>query len=107
MEDKRQKDWYDVVKTKAWDVFDAGIGPQRDEDNAYSFSENVPYNISTNEVVSDNLHWARDDLEGMTIDVSIIAKRDCHGVNNLDDCELIDDESDNENDNEDEYIEDE
>ena len=43
----------------------------------------------------------------MTIDASIIAKRDCHGVNNLDDCELIDDESDNENDNEDEYIEDE
>ena len=57
--------------------------------------------------MSDNLRWARDDLEGMTIDASIIAERDCHGVNNLEDCEFIDDESDNEDDNEDEYTEDE
>ena len=55
VEDKRQKSWY-VVKTKARDLFDAAIGPQRDEDDIYSFSENVLYNISTNEVVSDNLH---------------------------------------------------
>ena len=33
--------------------------------------------------------------------------KDCHGVNNLDDCEFIDDESNNEDDNEDEYTEDE
>ena len=88
-------------------MFDVGIGPQCEEDDVYSFFENVPYNISTNEVVSDNIHWARDDLEGMTIDASIIAERDRHGVDNLDDCELIDDESDNEDDNDDEYIEDE
>ncbi|XP_050290515.1 uncharacterized protein LOC126728774 [Quercus robur] len=100
VEDKRHKDWYAVVKTKARDVFDAGVGPQREEDDTYSFSENIPYNISTNEVVSDNLRWARDDLEGMTIDASIIAERDLHGVNNED--EFIDDESDNEDDNEDE-----
>ena len=107
VEDKRQKDWYVVVKIKARDVFDAGIGSQREEDDVYSFSENVPYNISTNEVVSDNLRWAWDDLEGITIDASIIAERDCHGVNNLDDCEFIDDESDNEDNNEHEYTEDE
>ena len=83
------------------------FGPQREEDGVYSFSENVPYNISTNEVVSDNLRWARDDLEGMTIDASIITERDRQGVNNLDDCEFIDDESDNEDYNEDEYTEDE
>ena len=106
VEDKRQKGWY-VVKTKARDLFDAAIGPQRDEDDVYSFSENVLYNISTNEVVSDNLRWARDDLEGMTIDASIIAERDRHGVNNLDNCKFIDNESDNEDDNEDEYINDE
>ena len=76
VEDKRQKDWYVVVKTKARDVFNASIGPQREEDDVYSFFENVSYNISTNEVVSDNLHWARDDLEGMTIDASIITGRD-------------------------------
>ena len=107
VEDKRQKDWYVVVKTKARDVFDADIGPQREENDVYSFSEYVPYNISINEVVSDNLRWARDDLQGMTIDASIIAERDHHGVNNLDDCEFIDDESDNEDDNEDEYTKDE
>ena len=27
VEEKRHKDWYVVVKTKARDVFDAGIGP--------------------------------------------------------------------------------
>ena len=87
-------------------MFDAGIGSQREEDDIYSFSENILYNISTNEVVSDNLRWTLDDLEGMTINASIIAERDRHGVNNLDDCEFIDDESNNENDNEYEYTED-
>ena len=52
--------------------------------------------------MSDNLRWTRDDLEGMKI-----AERDRHGVNNLDDCEFIDDESDNEDDNEHEYTKDE
>ena len=107
MEDKRQKDWYVVVKTKARDVFDASVGPHRDEDDTYNFSENVPYNVSSNEVVSDNLGWARDDVEGMTIDASIIAQRDLHEVANLDDCEFIDDESNNEDANEDEYTDDE
>ena len=36
-------------------------------------------------------------MEGMTIDVSIIGKRDLHEMDNLDDCEFIDDES-NDND---------
>ena len=107
VEDKRHKNQYVVVKTKAKDVFDASIGPQSDEDDTYSFYENVPYNISTNQVVSDNLGQARDDVEGMTIDASIIAKRDCHEVNNLDDYEFIDDESNTEDDNEDEYTKDE
>ena len=107
VQDKRHKDWYVVVKTRARDVFDASIGPQQDEDDTYSFPDNVPYNISTNEVVNDNLGYARDDVEGMTIDASIIAEKDLHEVNNLDDCEFIDDESNNEDDNEDEYTEDE
>ena len=70
------------------------------------FSENVPYNISTNEIVSDKLGRARDDVEGMTIDASIIAERDLYEMDNLDDCEFINDESNNEDDNEDEYIKD-
>ena len=57
--------------------------------------------------MSNNLRWARDDLEGMTINASIIAERDLHGVNDLDDCEFIDDESNNEDDNKDKCIEDE
>nr|POF20344.1 hypothetical protein CFP56_66452 [Quercus suber] len=104
---KMQNIGVSVVTEGARDVFDAGIGPQRDEDDTYSFSENVPYNISNNEVVSQNLSWARDDIDGMTIDASIIAERDHHEVNNLDECEFIDDESDNEDDNEDEYTDDE
>ena len=107
VEDKRHKDWYVVVKTKARDMFDASIGPQRDEDDTYSFSENVSYNIGTNEVVNDKLGRARDDVEGMTIDASIITERDLHEMDNLDDCEFINDESNNEDDNEDEYIKDE
>ena len=88
-------------------MFDVGIGPQHDEDDTYSFSENVSYNISTNEVVSDNLGWAQDDVKGITIDASIIAKRDLHEMDNLDDCEFIDDESNNEDNNEVEYTKDE
>ncbi|XP_050281315.1 uncharacterized protein LOC126722213 [Quercus robur] len=103
--DKSHKDWYAIFKTKARDAFDAGVGPQREEYDTNSFSKNAPYNISTNEVVSDNLRRAQDDLEGMTIDASIIAERDLHGVNNED--KFIDDESDNEDDNKDEYTKDE
>ena len=43
----------------------------------------------------------------MTIDASIIGERDLHEIDNLDDCEFIDDESNNEDDNKDEYNEDE
>ena len=42
-------------------------------------------------------------MEGMTIDASIISLRDLHEMNNLDECEFIDDESNDENDNEVEY----
>ena len=91
-----QTDIYVVVKTKTKDVFDVGIGPQRGENDTHSFSENVPYNINTNEVVSDNLGWTRDDVEGMTIDASIIVERNFYEKDNLDDCEFIVDESNNE-----------
>ena len=107
VDDKRHKDWYVVVKTKVRDVFDADIGPQHDEDDTYSFCENVLYNISSNEVSSDNLGWAWDDVEGITIDAFIIVERDIHEMDNLDVYEFIDNESNNEDDNEDEYIENE
>ena len=53
--------------------------------------------------MNDKLGRARDDVEGMTIDASIIFEGDLHKVNNLDDCEFFDDESDNEDDNEDKF----
>ena len=37
VEDKRHKDWYVVVKTKAKDVFDAGIGSYCKEDDNMGF----------------------------------------------------------------------
>ena len=59
VEDKRHKDWYVVIKTKVRNVFDADIGPK---DDIYRFCENVLYNITSNDIVSDNLGWARDDV---------------------------------------------
>nr|POE77213.1 hypothetical protein CFP56_58009 [Quercus suber] len=107
VEDKRHKDWYVVVKTKARDVFVAGIGPYCDEDDTYGFYENIPYSVTSNDVGRENLCWGRDDVKGMTIDASIIGKRDLHEMDNLDDCEFIDDEFTDEDDNEVEYIDDE
>jgi hypothetical protein len=41
VEDERHKDWV-VIKTKARDIYDAGISVLYEEDN---YCENVPYNI--------------------------------------------------------------
>ena len=46
-------------------------------------------------------------MEGMTIDKSIFGERDLYEMDNLDDCEFIDDESNDEDDNEVEYSDDE
>ncbi|KAK9988483.1 hypothetical protein SO802_028722 [Lithocarpus litseifolius] len=107
VEDKRQKDWYVVVKTKARDVFDAGIGPHCDEDDTYGFYENITYSITSNDAGRETLRWGQDDVEGMTIDASIIGERDLLEMDNVDDCEFIDDESNDEDDNEVEYNDDE
>nr|POF03249.1 hypothetical protein CFP56_55586 [Quercus suber] len=48
-----------------------------------------------------------NNVEGMIIDASIIGERDLHEMDNLDDCEFIDDESNDEDDNEVEYSDDE
>ena len=107
VEDKRHKDWYVVIKTKARDVFDARIGPHCDEDDMDEFFENILYSFTSNDVGRDDLCWGRDDVKGMTIDAFIIGERDLHEIDNLDDCEFIDDESNNEDDNEVEYNNDE
>ena len=58
MEDKRDKDWFVVVKTKARDVFDVGSGPLCSDDDTYTYCENVPYNITANNAVFDNIGLA-------------------------------------------------
>ena len=58
VEDKRDKDWFVVVKTKARDVFDAGSGPLCSDDDTYTYCENVPYNITADNAVSDNIGLA-------------------------------------------------
>ena len=57
VEDKRHKDWYVVVKTKARDVFDAGSGPHCDEDDMDEFVENIPYFLTSTDVGRDDLRW--------------------------------------------------
>nr|POF07988.1 hypothetical protein CFP56_55302 [Quercus suber] len=65
------------------------------------------YVINGTDVGRDDLCWSRDDVEGMTIDASIIGPRDLHEMDNFDDCDFIDDESNDEDDNEVEYSDDE
>ena len=88
-------------------MFDASIVPHCDEDDTNEFYENIPYSLTSNDVGRDNLRWGQDDVEGMTIDASIIGERDLHEMDNLDDCEFIDDESNDEDNNEVEYSNDE
>ena len=74
-------------------MFDAGIGPYCDEDDTYEFYENIPYSVTSNDASRENLRWGHDDVEGMTIDASIIGERDFHEMAVGDDDEFIDDES--------------
>ena len=106
VEDKRHKVWYVVVKTKARDVFDAGSGPHCDEDDTDEFLENILYSLTSTDVGRDDLRWGRDDVEGLTIDASIIGPRDSQEMDNLNECEFIDDESNDEDDNEVKYNDD-
>nr|POE44699.1 hypothetical protein CFP56_76621 [Quercus suber] len=95
------------VATEARDVFDAGIGPHCDEDDTDEFLENILYSLTSTDVGTDDLRWGRDNVEGMTIDASIIGPRDLHEMDNLDECEFIDDESNDEDTNDVEYSDEE
>ena len=56
-------------------MLDTGIGQHCDDDDAYTYCEHVPYNVSTNNILggaNDNLGWAQDDIEFITIDASVI-----------------------------------
>uniref|UniRef100_A0A2N9IH12 CRIB domain-containing protein n=1 Tax=Fagus sylvatica TaxID=28930 RepID=A0A2N9IH12_FAGSY len=67
VEDKRHKDWVVAVKTKARDIFDAGIGVLCDDedDESNTYCENVPYNVIVDDThgdVNDHLDWARPEM---------------------------------------------
>ena len=75
VEDKRHKDWVVAIKTKARDIFDAGIGVLYDDedDESNTFCENVPYNIIVDDThgdTNDHLDWARPSLEGIIVNIS-------------------------------------
>ena len=56
-------------------MLDTGIGQHCDDDDAYTYCEHVPYNVSMNNILggaNDNLGWAQDDIEFITIDASVI-----------------------------------
>ena len=61
------------------------------------------YNVTSYDAGRENLRWGRDDVERITIEASIIGEGDLHEVDNVDDCEFIDDESNDEDDNKVEY----
>nr|POE95709.1 hypothetical protein CFP56_40721 [Quercus suber] len=79
----------------------------RCHDDTDAFLENIPYSLPNTDVGTDDLRWGRDDVEGMTIDASIIGPRDLHEMDNLDECEFIDDESNDEDANDVEYSDEE
>ena len=75
VENKRHKDWVVAVKTKARDIFDAGIGVLCDDedDESNTYCENVPYNVIVDDThgdANDHLDWARPGLEGIIVNIS-------------------------------------
>nr|POE84281.1 hypothetical protein CFP56_71291 [Quercus suber] len=79
----------------------------RCHDDTDEFLENIPYSLTSTDVGRDDLCWSQDDVEGMKIDASIIGPRDLHEMDNFDECDFIDDESNDEDDKEVEYSDDE
>ena len=107
VEDKRDKDWFVVVKTKARDVFDAGNGRfSAQDDDGDTYYENFPYNIISDNVASDNIGLARPDVQGTTIDAMVIEENEKKDGDFIDDNDFIDDEVSDEEYNDNEYNDD-
>ena len=106
VEDKRDKDWFIGVKTKARDEFDVGSGPLCGDDDTNSYCENVPYNIITDNAVFDNIGLVWANVEGTTIDAMIIAEKDLQEGDFIDDNDFIDDKVNDEDYSDNEYNDD-
>ena len=96
VEDKRDKDWFVIVKTKARDMFNASNSPLYGDDDTYTYCENVSYNINADNVVFDNIGLTWVDVEGTTLNASIIDEKDLQEGDFVDDNDFIDDEFSNE-----------
>uniref|UniRef100_A0A7N2N0X3 DUF4218 domain-containing protein n=1 Tax=Quercus lobata TaxID=97700 RepID=A0A7N2N0X3_QUELO len=94
---------FSIVKTKVRDVFDAGSGPMCDDDDGDTYCENVPYNITADNVVSDNISLARAGVQGTTIDAILIAENEKQEGDFIDDNDFIDDEVSDEDYSDNEY----
>ena len=92
VKDKRDKDWFVVVKTKAKDVFDTGSGPLCEDDDGDTYCEIVPYNIIGDNEASDNIGLARLDVQGTTIDAMVIKENEKQDGDFIDDNDFINDE---------------
>ena len=106
VEDKRDKDWFVIVKTKARDMFDASNSPLYGVDDTDTYCENVPYNITTDNAVFDNIGLVRANVERTTIDAMIIAEKDLQEGDFIDDNDFIDDKVNDEDYSDNEYNDD-
>ena len=106
VEDKRDKDWFVIVKTKARDMFDASNSPLYGDDDTYTYCENVPYNITADNAVFDNIGLVWANVEGTTIDAMIIAEKDLQERDFIDDNDFIDDKVNDEDYSDNEYNDD-
>ena len=100
VKDERHKNWVVIVKTKAMDIYDVGIGVLYEEDDEEdNYYENIPYNITIDDAyddVNDNLNCTQADVEGITIDTSSIVEENFTDDESNDVEEnFTDDESDN------------
>ena len=103
VEDKKDKDWFVVFKTKARDVFDAGNGHLCGDDDTDTYCQNVPYYITADNEVSNNIGLIQANVKGTTLDAMIIAKKYLQEGDFIDDNDFIDDEVSNEDYSDNEY----
>nr|POE95835.1 hypothetical protein CFP56_40148 [Quercus suber] len=77
-----------------------------DDDDVDTYCENVPYNITIDNAVSDNIGLARADVQGTIIDAMLIAENDKQEGDFIDDNDFIDDQVSNEDYSDNEYNDD-
>ena len=87
-------------------MFDASNSPLYGDDDTYTYCENVPYNITADNAVFDNIGLVWANVEGTTIDAMIIAEKDLQERDFIDDNDFIDDKVNDEDYSDNEYNDD-